>query len=126
MSKPSLLKLEPDWMPFEVIFDLDVKEKEIAEFHEKTVAPDFWSDNIRAQKLMQEISRRKEWIDSWQRLKQRPDDAETLIELAEDATDESHVMEVEGEIALVEKGIAELEFKNMLSEEDDPKNALLT
>jgi peptide chain release factor 2 len=125
-SRRNSLKLEPGWMPFEVIFDLDVKEKEVADLHEKTLASDFWNDNIRAQKLMQEISRRKEWVDAWQRLKQRLDDAETLIELAEDAGDESHATEIEGEIAFVEKGIAELEFKNMLSGEDDSKNALLT
>jgi peptide chain release factor 2 len=126
MSRSNSLKLETGWMPSEVIFDLDVKEKEVADLHEKTLASDFWNDNIRAQKLMQEISRRKEWVDAWQRLKQRLDDAETLIELAEDAGDESHVAEIDGEIAFVEKGIAELEFKNMLSGEDDSKNALLT
>jgi peptide chain release factor 2 len=113
-------------MPFEAIFDLASKEKEIADLQEKTTAPDFWNDNIRAQKLMQEISRRKEWVDAWQRLKRQLDDAETLVELAEEAGDESHVREIEGEIGSVEKGIAELEFKNMLSGEDDPKNALLT
>jgi peptide chain release factor 2 len=125
-SRPNSLKLETGWMPFEGIFDLDLKEKEIAGLHEKTVAPDFWNDNIRAQKLMQEISRRKEWVDAWQRLKQRLDDADTLIELSEETGDGAHLVEIEGEISFVDKGIAELEFKNMLSGEDDAKNALLT
>lgn len=113
-------------MHSEAIFDVDVKEKDIAELQEKTAAHDFWSDNIRAQKVMQEISSRKEWVEAWNRLKERLDDAETLVELAEEAEDETHAKEIEGEISIVEFGISELEFKNMLSGEDDAKNALLT
>lgn len=75
---------------------------------------------------MQEISRRKEWVEAWNRLNMRLNDAETLIELAEEASDESHAQEIESDLSVVETGIAELEFKNMLSGEDDAKNALLT
>lgn len=113
-------------MHSEAIFDVDLKEKEIAQLQEKTAAPDFWSDNVRAQKVMQEISSRKEWVEAWNRLKERLDDAETLVELAEEAGDETHSKEIEGEISIVGFGISELEFKNMLSGEDDEKSALLT
>jgi peptide chain release factor 2 len=93
---------------------------------EKTAAPDFWSDNISAQKVMQEISRRKEWVDAWEQLKRKLDDAETFLELAVEEADDRHAREIEEELAAVERGIAELEFKNMLGGEDDAKNALLT
>jgi len=110
----------------EAIFDLDKKEKELAELQEKTSAPNFWDDNLAAQKLMQEISNRKEWVEAWHGLKKKLDDVETLIELAEEAGDESQTEEIDHELALVGHGIDELEFKNMLGGEDDAKNALLT
>ena len=75
---------------------------------------------------MQEISHRKEWVNAWQELKKKLDDAETLLELAEEAKDKSQASEIDGEISLVETGINELEFQNMLGGEDDAKNALLT
>ena len=110
----------------EAIFDLDKKEKEIADLQERTTSPDFWNDNITAQKVMQEISRRKEWVGAWQRLKEKLDDAETLIELAEEAGDESQTQEIEQEVSSVDIEIGDLEFRNMLGGEDDGKNALLT
>lgn len=49
-----------------------------------------------------------------------------MISLAEIEEDVSFVSEVEKEISLYEKQIEELEFQNMLSGKDDPKNAILT
>lgn len=75
---------------------------------------------------MQEISRRKEWVDAWQTLQKKLEDTETLIELAEEAGEDSHEEEINAELLAVRAGIDELEFKNMLGGEDDSKNALLT
>lgn len=108
------------------IFDLDKKEEELHDLQKKTTAPNFWDDNVAAQKLMQEISRRKEWVDAWQSLKKKLEDAEALIELAEEAGEDSHEEEINADLLAVHAGIDELEFKNMLGGEDDSKNALLT
>ncbi len=108
------------------IFEIDVKEKECAELQEKTHAPSFWDDTLGAQKVMQQITERKEWIDAWNSLKRNADDAHTLIELGAEENDGLLIQEVESEIAKLERGLSDLEFKKMLSGEDDPKNALLT
>jgi peptide chain release factor 2 len=75
---------------------------------------------------MQEISARKDWIDSWGALAKRLGDAETLVELAEESKDGSLGGEIDAEIEAVCTGLAELEFRNMLSGDDDERNAILT
>ncbi len=110
----------------EGIFDLDVREERVSQLQAKTTAADFWADNIEAQKVMQEINQEKLWIDGWNGLKRSVDDTTTLIELAEESQDESMTEELGRELQLVEQGISDLELKNMLSGEDDEKNALLT
>lgn len=105
---------------------MDTKEKEIAELQAKTAAPDFWNDNIAAQKVMQQISQRKEWVESWQSIQRRLHDTQVLIDLAQESNDESYAKEIQTEIETIEKDIADLEFRNMLSGEDDEKNCILT
>lgn len=114
------------WPPFEVFFDVDVKEQEVAALQGRTGAPDFWNDNIAAQKVMQQISDRKEWIDAWGRLQHMVDDTGSLLELAEESNDESFAAEIQVEIEKVRLEIGDLEFRKMLSGEDDSKNAILT
>jgi len=90
------------------------------------LAPNFWDDGIQAQKIMQNMSREKEWVDSWNDLKIKQDDLKALIDLAEESHDESSQKDIETELSSFEKSISTLEFKNMLSGEDDHRNAILT
>ncbi|RCK72204.1 MAG: hypothetical protein IGBAC_0550 [Ignavibacteriae bacterium] len=105
---------------------MDLKEKKVSELELKSHSPDFWNDNISAQKIMQEISSLKEWIEPWHNIHHKLSDLKTLIELAEESQDESYEKEIDSEIYLIENLLGELEFKNMLSGEDDGKNAILT
>jgi peptide chain release factor 2 len=109
-----------------VIFDIDTKEKEVAELQNKTEAPDFWNDNLAAQRVMQEIASRKAWIDSWTAVQRTLDDAGSLVELAEESNDESFTSDIDKELQLVLQEMGDLEFRRMLSGEDDERNAILT
>lgn len=75
---------------------------------------------------MQQISQRKLWVDGWNAVRRRLHDAEALRELAAENSDTSFVPEIETEVAAVNQGLKELEFRNMLSGEDDAKNCILT
>ncbi len=98
----------------------------MAEFQERTTEPDFWSDNTQAQKVIQDINVRKSWIDAWKELQSLSADTGTLIDLAEESNEESVSGEIVRDLKSLEEKIVELEFRNMLSGEDDEKNALLT
>jgi peptide chain release factor 2 len=75
---------------------------------------------------MQQISERKEWVDAWEALRRMLEDAGSMIELAEEAGETSFEADVTRELDAVGSGIDELEFRNMLSGDDDERNALLT
>ncbi len=66
---------------------------------EKSQAPHFWDDNVTAQKVMQDISSRKEWVDAWKGLAKRLSDASTFVELAEESNDASLATDIGTELA---------------------------
>jgi len=107
-------------------FDIDRKETEVADLQKRSEAPDFWTDNLAAQKVMQEIAGRKEWIDAWNVLQRRLQDTVSLVELAEESQDASLGPELDAEVQGLAASIGDLEFRRMLSGEDDERNALLT
>jgi len=76
--------------------------------------------------VLQEINARKEWVNGWKALESLASDIGTLIELAQESNETSVVEEIVNDLKKLEKGIEELEFKNMLGGVDDEKNALLT
>ncbi len=76
--------------------------------------------------MLQEINARKEWVNGWKALESLASDIGTLIELAQESNETSVVEEIVNDLKKLEKGIEELEFKNMLGGVDDEKNALLT
>ena len=108
------------------IFDLDTKEKELGAFEELTHAQNFWNDNVAAQKIMLQISIRKEWVMAWSSIDRKIQDAETLLELALESNDETFINELQSELVLIRKNLDDIEFKNMLSGEDDSKNCIIT
>ncbi len=72
---------------------------------------------------MQAISRQKVWVEAWHSIRKRIDDAEAMHELA--AEDPSFGAELQNELLQLARDIADLEFKNMLSGDDDIKNCIL-
>ncbi len=75
---------------------------------------------------MQQLDERKSWTEAWAKVRRRIDDVAVLIDLGEEAGDPSVDVEITKEFTAVAKEIGELEFRNMLSGEDDPKNCILT
>lgn len=108
------------------IFDLDAKEKEMRELQARTTIDGFWNDNVAAQKIIQQLNSRKEWVDAWNSLDILSRDTASLIQMAEEAQETSFEKEVERDIEKLSIEIENLELKNMLSGQDDEKNAILT
>lgn len=111
---------------FEVIFDLDNKINAVEELESKTHKAGFWNNQLSAQKVLQEIKSKKEWIDKWNNLSKQSTALKELIELAESDNDESLIEDIQKELEKLNKSIANIEFQNMLSGKDDMKNAILT
>lgn len=82
-----------------------------------THQPDFWENPKEAQKVLQEISAIKTWTDAFQKVATKVEDLEVLYEFFREG--ESTEEEVEESYQETLVAIEELEFKNMLSEEED-------
>lgn len=67
-----------------------------------------------------------EWIDAWKELDKKYQDLASLIELAESENDDTLEEVFENDIENLEKEVSDLEFKNMLKEETDENDAILT
>ncbi len=86
----------------------------------------FWDNRETAQATIEEVNEHKRWVDAWKALEDQRDDLMLLFELAVEEDDEEAMAEVTAEANALEKEIAELELRNMLSGRNDTKNALLT
>ncbi len=87
--------------------------------------PGFWDDNVAAQAIMRQISSRKEWVDAWGASDTQAADALALIELAREARDPEMASEIDAELDALDALLADLEFRNMLSDPDDIRDTVL-
>lgn len=88
--------------------------------------PGFWDIAMQAQKVMQEIAERKDWINVWQSAQLAVEDVGTLIELGDEADDPSMEADIDGELLKAQDAVDTLELRRILSAPDDGRNAILT
>jgi peptide chain release factor 2 len=105
-------------------FDVPAKRGELKRIEGLASAPDFWSDQEEAQKLMGERSRLEKSVARHEKFESEVSDASVLFEFAEEDADSL------GELrALVERlgrEVAEAETEMLLSGEQDARNAICT
>lgn len=89
------------------------------------MAPDFWEDGDEARRVLQDMDELKSWTEAWDQIRKDLDDAETLLQLAEEEKDQATLDEAGQLLKKIEKDLEDLEFRNMLRGEDDPRSAIL-
>ncbi len=89
-------------------------------------APDFWDDPQAAQKITQEATWLKNEIETWQKLKQKLEDADVLWQLATDENDGSLTAEIDVLLEEITVELEHLELNLLLGGEYDANNAILT
>src|SRR5690606_20307559 len=96
---------------------------EIAEEEKHTIDPDFWNDSKKAEQTMRRIRNVKVWTDADAEAEAELEDMKVLIEFhKEGEADEEDVRaQYEKTLALIE----DLEFKPLLSAEEDSFNAVM-
>lgn len=103
--------------------DIEQKEVEIRNLEEKTAAPEFWEDHARAEGVMKELRGLQFWTRTYAELATQLDELELGLEffeageLAEKELDRMHHKALEQ--------LEALEFRNMLSGEEDQLSAVL-
>ncbi|WP_350339791.1 peptide chain release factor 2 [Sanyastnella coralliicola] len=103
--------------------DVDKKLIEIQEDEKLTQDPEFWNDPKKAEGVMRRIRTKKSWTDSYASCTQAVDDLNVLYEFFKEG--EASEDEVKSSYNDAITKIEELEFKNMLSNEEDALSAVM-
>jgi len=85
-----------------------------------------WTDQEKARQVVGQVKEIKRWLEPYQALRKRLDDALALSEMAEAEGDQALVGELEAEAAQIDAQLEALELQNMLRGRDDARDALLT
>lgn len=103
--------------------NLEQKRIHVANEEEKTVAPDFWEDPKKAETTMKALRQVKFWVEGYEKAEALFGEAELALEFYKEG--ELEEADVKQAYAACEDWIEELEFKNMLSGEEDKLSAVL-
>lgn len=105
------------------IFDYDRKIVEIEDEERITHQADFWNKPKDAEVILKNIRTKKIWTDAFSQVSKMVEDLDVLNEFHEagDVSEE----ELDKEFAKTAKSVEELEFKKMLSKEEDQLSAVL-
>ena len=101
------------------VLDIKSKQSQIQILEDETQTEKFWDNSIEAKKILKEINKLKIWIDLYDLVKKNIEDLEVLIELCAD----EH--EIDTQLKITIQYIEDLEFKNMLSADEDNLTAIM-
>jgi peptide chain release factor 2 len=104
------------------VFDLAQQEQRLTALEAQAADPALWSAPDSARKLMQDMARVKQHVETWRGLERRIHDARELAALG----DESLAAELEIETATIEADLARMDLEAMLSNAHDRCDAFLS
>lgn len=110
----------------EAVLDLPAMRLAVIDLETEAGAPDLWDDQVHAQAITSRLSLMQGEIRRVESLRRRVDDLAVLVELAEDEDDADSRAEAARELTSLEKLLAELEVRTLLSGEYDMREALVT
>lgn len=102
---------------------IDEKLVEIQEAELKSQDPTFWDNPKQAEALMKKLRVKKGWVEDYEKVNTSLEDLSVLIEFHQ--MGETSEEEVEQHYESAMTFLEELEFKNMLSSEEDGLNAVM-
>lgn len=104
-------------------FDVETKTQELKRLEEQASAPDFWSDQEKAQKALQQRAKIERAINTAERLARLVDDIEVLFDFA--VEDEGSANELRSSLAVLTRLVDESETQMLLGGENDARNAIV-
>ncbi len=106
--------------------EVDKLREKLAELESDTQKNEVWSNKEKFSEINQEISRIKRKIDPWIKLKNETAESIDLLEMAEAEADASVINEVAASVKRLTSGFDELETRELLSENDDIRDAFIS
>ena len=110
----------------EAIFDIEGKRERLAEVEKFLLKPDLWDNPDTSKVILKERSDLNEILGTWQTLSEDLSEAELLLEMAIEENDEETFVEVFQKTKAHGKKLHDLELRQLLGEENDDKDAIVT
>ncbi|MFP5471708.1 MAG: peptide chain release factor 2 [Bacteroidia bacterium] len=122
-TQEQLIELSKRLAALRGYLDIDSKIIEAEEEELKTQDPNFWDKPKEAEAIVKKLKQKKFWIENYNTVKSSLEDLQVLYDFYKEneATEE----EVDNLYAQLITQLEELEFKNMLSNEEDALSAVL-
>jgi peptide chain release factor 2 len=100
--------------------------RRIAEKEEAAGVPGFWNDTVSAEKVMAELKALKNRYEPWKALRAEVEDLAALLELANEAKDESQTAEIEASLKNLSGRYEKQNLVELMSGEVDQNGCFLT
>jgi peptide chain release factor 2 len=111
---------------FEVIFDVEGKEKKLEEIGKMMADPRFWDSNGENQKILRERTLLLNSIAPWKQEVRELEEMNILLQLIEEQKDEQEAQELSDKIQKSEETVKQMEFQRMLGGEHDSRNGIVS
>jgi peptide chain release factor 2 len=105
---------------------IESSKKRLQELEHKMSQPGFYDDADASKKVFDEVGDLKAKLSRFASLRQKYDDAETMLDMIAEENDPALIPEGEQAVRDVEKSVDELQLITMLNGEYDHSNAILT
>jgi peptide chain release factor 2 len=106
--------------------DLETKERELAELRDRASSPDLWDHPDEARTVSQRLARYESLFDMVRDLTAKIDDAEVLLEMADEAEDAASRKEALADLSDVSAQLDALELESLFFDEYDEADAILS
>lgn len=96
------------------------------ELEQAAADPELWNDQARAQSVTSRLSRAKQSLELIESTRQRLDDLELMVQMANEENDQSVLAESADDLEKLHKDISALEVQTLLNGEYDERGAVIT
>ena len=124
--KLNLEAMKPEIDDMASALGLGQMRSEIQQLENRAAEPGFWDDMENSQKILQRTANLKAKVEKYEKLEARYEDALALIELGDEAEDESLIEEAQQELDGIRADIDRQRLETLLTGEYDKNNAILT
>jgi peptide chain release factor 2 len=115
-----------NWCSSGTLFDLDAKERELAKIQVVMERADFWQDQEKAKKTIDQMKALKAATDPFKELEAAIEDEKIMLELAEEEHNDAAAAEVRAAVAGLSKRVERLQARTLFSGPHDSENAYLS
>jgi peptide chain release factor 2 len=109
-----------------VIFDIAGKLARLTELEKILLKPDFWEKPEESKHVLKERADLNDIIQTWRQLSAELEECDLLLNMSVEEKDEEALAEVLEQVKELRASLRNLELRELLSEENDQRNAILS